>query len=160
MLIGIAANVGMTRLRHSHSETDAEVVAVRSGGIRGFHRATFRYTVDGVVFRGSSFYSTRDLYVGKQVTIYYNPNHPGGTIMRTGWGSSGGFPVLHGGFVFVYGVFFACYAAYLLVGLHASRRLGRNKHAYLQFSKSLKHEAEKMRNAYRPKKEKRNGKSE
>ena len=159
IFIGIAANVGMMQLRRSHSETDAEVVAIRRS-YRGTRRAVFRFTVNDVVFHRSSYYLIGDLYVGKQVSIYYNPNNPGGIIMRTGWSSSGGFPILHGFMMIASGVFFASNAVYLLINRQASRRLSSNEYGYLQFSKSLKHETEKMRNACMHNNERHNDKAE
>ena len=45
---GINAMVGMTMLRHNHSETIAEVMDIMRGTRRTPKRAYFRYIIDGL----------------------------------------------------------------------------------------------------------------
>ena len=45
LYMGLPAMVGMTRLRHNHSETTAEVVDIRRLAGRGVTRAYYRFNV-------------------------------------------------------------------------------------------------------------------
>ena len=65
--------------------------------------ADFQYTVDGTVYRNRSSYLTYDLYIGKEVVIYYNPDNPNNFI-RKEWVDRSGFPTfLVGGFRIIVG---------------------------------------------------------
>lgn len=121
LIIGGTYLVSDINFRNSAEQTQGEIIDIerdsyrRNGKRHTSHNVTIGYTVDGEYYeREINQYSSR-MYVGKELTVYYDPDNPGYARIY--------LPVIPAVFIGVGGIFLVIGVVFIMVNVVSAKRV-------------------------------------
>lgn len=121
LISGIVTTISDINFKNNAEQTQGEIIDIEResyrshGKTRTHHYVTIGYTVDGEYYERELSQYNSGMYVGKELTVYYDPDEPGNSKI-----SSHVFQVV---FIGMGGLFFVLGMTFIMVNVTSSKRI-------------------------------------